>query len=186
MTDEEKKAKQREYHKRWNEAHPGYQTAYMRKYRQEHREQWNERCRNYQRKHREAQQKRMNDYHKTRKGRATNLLNSYVQADLERRGVRPDLTQDDIMRKCFEPGCKCIYCGETSWRELGLDRINNDLPHDTGNCVCCCHDCNTRRYVKNFGEYIKTAGFGTFEDWMKFAGATYAPDTITLKYPEKP
>lgn len=184
MTDEERKAKQREYHRNWMKKHPGYQTAYMKKYRQEHREEWNKKCREYQRRHREAQRKRMNDYHETKKGRATNLLNSYVQADLERRGMRPNLTQDDIMRKCFEPGCKCVYCGETDWKLLGLDRIDNSKAHDAHNTVCSCSNCNIKRYVKPFGQFLQEKGYPTFEDWMEAVGATYADDTLTVKYPE--
>lgn len=184
MTDEERKAKQREYHKNWMKKHPGYQTAYMKKYRQEHKEKWNERCREYQRRHRAEQRKRMNDYHETKNGRATNLLNSYVQADLERRGRRPELTQDDVMRKCFSDNSKCIYCGETDWKLLGLDRIDNRKPHDSSNTVCSCSNCNIRRYVKNFDQFIQENGYGTFEDWMESVGATYAEDTLTVKYPE--
>lgn len=203
MTDEERKAKRREYNKRWHEAHPGYRTAYMKKYRQEHREelnekcrgyqrkyrethreQLNEKCREYQRKHREAQRKRMNDYHETKKGRATNLLNSYVQADLERRGRRPELTQDDVIRKCFSDNSKCVYCGETSWKLLGLDRIDNSKAHDAHNTVCSCSNCNIKRYVKPFGQFLQEKGYPTFEDWMESVGATYAEDTLTVKYPE--
>lgn len=183
MTEDERLAKQREYQKRWRDAHPEYQREYMRKYRNEHREEWNARCREYQARHRKAQQKRMNDYHETKKGRATNLLNSYVQADLERRGVRPRLTQDDIMRKCFEPGCKCVYCGETDWHLLGLDRINNDLPHDDTNTVCACKKCNTKRYVKNFGEYLAMLGFTSMDEWVESIGGRYM-DSITIKYPD--
>lgn len=184
MTEDERLAKQREYQKRWRDAHPGYQTAYMKKYRQEHKEKWNENCREYQRRHRAEQRKRMNDYHETKKGRATNLLNSYVQADLERRGVRPNLTQDDIMRKCFEPGCKCVYCGETDWHLLGLDRIDNELPHDNTNTICSCRNCNTKRYVKNFGIYLTELGFETLDQWVEFNDGSYS-DSITIKYPEK-
>lgn len=118
MTEDERKAKQREYTRRWKEAHPNYQTEYMRKYRQEHREQWNARCREYQARHREAQRKRM-----------------------------------------------------------------NDQPHDDTNTVCACRKCNTKRYVKNFGEYLATLGFTSMDQWVEFIGGKYC-DSITITRPD--
>lgn len=190
MTDEEKRERKREYARKFRESHPGYYTEYLRKYRKKfreehseeykarnreyqrkyretHREHHNEYCREYQRKHKEAQQKRMNNYHQTKKGRAMNLLTSYVQMDLERRGgERPQLTQEDIMRMCMSDDSKCVYCENTNWKELGLDRINNDLPHHAWNCVCACHDCNVKRYTKDFGEYVLER-CGTWEQFAK-------------------
>ena len=40
---------------------------------------------------------------------------------------------------------ECIYCGETDWRKLGLDRINNSKPHTEDNVVPCCRRCNIIR-----------------------------------------
>lgn len=184
MTEEERKERQKEYRRKFKETHPNYATEYMRKYRKEHREEWNARCREYQSRHRVAQQKRMNDYHATRAGRATNLLAAYVQMDLERRGERPVLTQEDIIRKCFSKDSKCVYCNEKDWHVLGLDRIDNNLPHHASNVVCSCWKCNVKRFRKRFGEYIEYRGFESFEDWMRSVGATYAEDTITVQYPE--
>ena len=168
MTEHEK-----EYRKKWLAAHPGYYTEYKRKWCQEHREQHNETCRNYQRRHKEDQRKRMKDYHETKAGRATNLLAAYIQMDLEKHGVRPFLNQEDIIRKCFEPESKCVYCGKTDWKELGLDRIDNDKPHDRWNTVCCCRSCNSQRHRKSLGEYITIKGM-SWQEFMERNGMTYA------------
>ena len=158
MTPEER----REYNRRWREAHPDYYRNYIAK----NRKAWNERYRKYQREHSEAQRKRMNEYHQTKAGRATNLLSAYIQMDLERLGVRPFLNQEDIIRKCFEPGCKCVYCGETDWHKLGLDRIDNDKPHDRWNTVCSCHACNDERRRKDIKTYVGSKGM-TWQEFME-------------------
>lgn len=157
----------KEYQKRYREKNKEKQREYMREYAKRNRKRLNAYAREYQRKHKEAQQKRVNDYHQTKKGRAMNLLTSYVQMDLERRdGQRPQLTQEDIMRMCMSDDSKCVYCENTNWKELGLDRINNDLPHHAWNCVCACHDCNVKRYTKDFGEYVLER-CGTWEQFAK-------------------
>lgn len=183
MTDEERRERQREYSRRFREKHPGYSTEYMRKYRQEHRKEWNERYKLYQRKHKEEQSKRMKDYHETKEGRATNLMNSYVQMDTRKGWRRPYLTQEDIMKKCFSEDSKCVYCGETDWHLLGLDRIDNSQPHDIWNTLCCCHDCNVGRYRRSVGEYLEAKGI-PWDEFMEKNGFKYGPTSIVLKYPE--
>ena len=153
-----------EYERKWREEHKDKVAGYKRRWLENNRERHNANCRNYQRQHKEAQRKRMNDYHQTKAGRATNLLAAYIQMDLEKHGVRPFLNQADIIRKCFEPGCKCVYCEKTDWKELGLDRIDNDKPHDRWNTVCCCRRCNSQRHRKSLGEYITTKGMS----WQEF------------------
>ena len=176
MTAEEKKAKRREYMRKWYQNNPDYQRNYYKK----NRERLCAYQRKYQLEHREEQRARMNAYHETKEGRATNLLAAYVQMDVERRGVRPRLTQDDIMRKCFDDGCKCMYCGETDWHLLGLDRIDNDKPHDADNCLCSCVKCNTKRYRKPLDEYVGTLGLSVMT-WMDQNNATFA-EPLVIKY----
>ena len=174
----------KEYMRKWREAHPGYNTQYSRKWRANNHERFNELCRNYQAEHREDQRKRMNDYHQTKEGRATNLLASYVQADLEYRGVRPKLTREDIMRICFSDDSKCLFCGDTDWTNLGLDRINNDLPHDVGNVICSCSKCNMNKHRRTLGEYLTEKKGMSWESWMKMNNMTYASGFFTITYPE--
>lgn len=169
MTDEERK----EYKKRWYAAHPGYNTKYSRKWREKNHERFNELCRNYQAKHRDEQQQRMNDYHQTKEGRASNLLSAYVQMDLESGRGMPKLTRDDIIRKCFSDGCQCVYCQCDDWTKLGLDRLDNDKPHDAANCVCSCRDCNVKKYRAKLGDFIERIGY-SWLGWMEMNGMKYA------------
>lgn len=183
MTEEEMKEKRREYARKFRESHPGYQTKYMRRYREKHREEFNRRCREYQRRRKEKQQQWMNDYHETKEGRATNLLNSYIQMDVERGRGKPELTREDIMRKCFSDDSKCVYCGETDWHKLGLDRIDNNEAHHAWNTFCSCHDCNVARYRRSVGDYLEALGI-PWDQFMKQNGFRYLPDHIVLKRPE--
>lgn len=65
----------------------------------------------------------------------------------------------------------CFWCNEwrpntrkhrydkgVSWQYHGLDRLNSDLKHDSGNCVPCCVRCNTMKRdlsVDDFLTHIK-------------------------------
>ena len=152
MDEETRKQKAREYNRRWRE---------------KHREQWNAYMRNWQATTHNAKQRKMvNDYHQTKQGRATNLLTSYRQFDSEKFGVYPNLTQEDIIRICFSEDSKCVWCSESSWKKLGLDRIDNEKPHDVDNCVCSCHDCNVKRHRKSFDEWIDSR-LTTIEECVK-------------------
>ena len=151
MDEETRKQKARDYNRKW---------------RQTHREKHNENCRKWQSKHRETQQKRVNDYHETKQGRAVNLLTSYRQFDARRFNVYPKLTKEDIIRICFSEDSRCVWCSESSWKKLGLDRIDNEKPHDVDNCVCSCHDCNVRRHRKSFDEWIDSR-LTTIEECVK-------------------
>lgn len=47
----------------------------------------------------------------------------------------------DTFRELIAPGC--FYCGEGG--DIGLDRVQNDAGHVTGNVVPCCYTCNCAR-----------------------------------------
>jgi len=57
----------------------------------------------------------------------------------------------------------CEYCGSTEHQTLGLDRIDNDMPHLLNNTNVCCELCNTTRghrfdviQMKRIGKLIKS------------------------------
>ena len=50
---------------------------------------------------------------------------------------------------------QCIYCGETDWRKLGCDRIDNNKPHTKDNVVCSCWECNNERQKQAFEEFYR-------------------------------
>lgn len=65
----------------------------------------------------------------------------------------------------------CFYCGEKSSNNIaykmpegikyykcnGLDRLDNNLPHNLDNCVPCCKICNMAKGKMNFNEFINWA-----------------------------
>lgn len=98
-------------------------------------------------------------YYKTQLGRAKYLKHGYNQKDINR-GFSTDKNIDEtwIMENVFS-GQRCIYCGESDWRKLGVDRIDNTKGHTPDNCVCSCWDCNKERKdrftVEEFIQYRK-------------------------------
>lgn len=161
----------------WWQRNKGYSQEWI----EQNRQKWNEYARRYQSKHREEQQKRVNDYHEKPEGRAVNLLTSYVQFDRDRKGwLDTQLTRFDIMAKCFSDNSKCVWCGETDWKVLGLDRVTNSKPHDVHNTVCSCRKCNIKRQGKTMQEYLDKLGL-TFDQWLEQNGGSYS-DGMVISY----
>lgn len=93
-------------------------------------------------------------YRSSKKGRATSLLHSYRQKDELRNRGECTLTADWIVENVFSGQC-CNYCGESDWMKLGVDRIDNELPHTPENCVPCCWDCNNKRKNTEYDEFMR-------------------------------
>lgn len=75
--------------------------------------------------------------------RSKMLISSYRYRDKKRFNKEIDLDVDWFIDNIFNS--KCIYCGESNWRKLGCDRIDNNKPHSKDNVVCCCSTCNRMR-----------------------------------------
>lgn len=86
----------------------------------------------------------------TKEGRAYTQIKDYKREDKKYNRGGIDLTVPWFIRNIYT---KCIYCGETDWKKLGCDRINNNLPHTMENVVPCCLDCNNKRKRKPFEEF---------------------------------
>lgn len=130
LTEEERKQGHREANKRWREKHKEEIV--------ERRVEWG------------------GKYRKTKKGRATILLNRYRANDRDALRGECTLTADWIEKNIINS--KCVYCGETDWMKLGCDRIDNNLPHTPDNCVCSCWECNNKRNVTPYEEFMKMIG----------------------------
>lgn len=87
----------------------------------------------------------------TMDGRANNLLCSYRKSDKGHNRGECTLTKEWIIENIFKSAC--VYCGETDWKKLGCDRIDDTRPHTPENCVCACKKCNTERYYKRLSVY---------------------------------
>lgn len=98
-------------------------------------------------------------YTKTKIGRANNIISAYNQKDEIKGRGKGNLTTAFIVNNIF--ASSCIYCGDSNWKHLGCDRIDDALPHTEDNCVCACGICNVERAVKKmsvseFIEYRRT------------------------------
>ncbi len=83
------------------------------------------------------------DYYYSLEGRAKHLLHSYRSNDIKYKRGDCTLDEDFIINNIFSK--PCIYCGETEWKKLGCDRIDNSKPHTPDNVVPCCKKCNLER-----------------------------------------
>ena len=155
--------------------------AYQRAYTAEHREEKREKDREYRirmdvnsiRRNRyksdpeyratvlQRNKKNRDVYNWTMEGRASKLFNSYRDSDSKRHryDVSGNVTPEWIMEHIFTGSC--VYCGDSDWRHLGADRIDNSKPHTPDNVVCSCGICNIEREhrkltVEEFREYRKT------------------------------
>lgn len=81
-------------------------------------------------------------YNKTPKGRAVYLLNRYKSSDKEHNRGESDLTSQWIVENIFSK--PCAHCGETDWRKIGCNRLDNDKPHTMDNVEPCCGKCNRK------------------------------------------
>lgn len=91
----------------------------------------------------------------TKDYRARYLVNAYSFADKKEGRGECTLTSEWIKENIFNS--KCTYCGDSDWRHLGCDRIDNGLPHTPENCICSCGICNIEKNdkysVEEFVEY---------------------------------
>lgn len=125
-------------------------SKYMKEYFAEH----NERKKQYDKQWRSFNSQYIKSYKKewlnTQKGRAYNLLAAYKQSD-RKYGRENNIDTDWIVENIFTQ--KCPKCGETDWRKLGCDRIDNTKGHTKDNVVPCCEKCNKERHRKSFDEF---------------------------------
>jgi len=174
-TDEEIKARQ----KAWREKNKEKKAEYDKKRREENKEKeklrhkkyyndntlkvletskrWREAnvdyFKHWREKNPEYTKNRNETYYKTKYGRAVNLINSYKFNDNKYNRGECTITPEWMIENIFNG--RCIYCGETDWRKLGCDRIDNSKPHTPDNVVCCCEECNKKRGTKPYEEFMK-------------------------------
>ena len=99
------------------------------------------------------------NYRKTEMGRAGQLSGNYNVCDKNNGlDISKNITAEWIVKNIFTS--KCIYCGDSDWKHLGADRIDNSKPHTPDNVVCACGICNVERSdrftVEEFVEHRKT------------------------------
>lgn len=167
---EEHKGKKREYDKRYREEHREQRCEYDKRYYKEHKNERNryilehldkireynsnyskryleehrvERNKYYQ-EHKCEINKRRKRYYCTKTGRASNCYSRYKQLDKNSNIGECTLTPQWIIDNVFS-GQTCHWCGETDWKKLGCDRIDNSKPHTPDNVIPSCWNCNNKR-----------------------------------------
>lgn len=119
------------------------ELASKREYKKRNREKLKESSKIYYSEHKEQKKKRRQCYDKTQPGKASRMVDYLKKYDKKAGRGESTITQKWIIENIF--ASSCVYCGETDWRKLGCDRIDNSLPHTPENCVCSCGTCNVER-----------------------------------------
>ena len=144
------KKKIAEYSTKYYQEHKNELAEYMAKYNQEHKDE----IAKYYQEHKEERKEKISEYmtkrYNTKEGRAYVRIRDYKREDKKHRRGNCDLTMPWFIRNIFT---KCIYCGESDWKKLGCDRIDNSLPHTIENVVPCCAECNAKRHMKPFEQF---------------------------------
>lgn len=140
----------KEYHKQWYQKNKEREKEKQKKYRQEHRKENIEYCRQWRIDNSEYYKRHLAQYfNETIVGRAVMLRSGYITEDRKKGRIGNELPKDyvsisDVVRLITR---KCSYfdvCHTYGWRKIGLNRINNSLPHILSNVEPCCVDCNNR------------------------------------------
>ena len=131
-----------EYGKEWAANNPKKVRGYKDKY--------------YEKKKEEIITKNKETY-QTFLGNAQKKSNKYKIADKERGfDISSNITPEWMVENIFS-GQKCVYCGDSDWKHLGCDRIDNTKPHTPDNCIPCRYVCNVDRSdrytVEEFKKY---------------------------------
>ena len=154
FTEEERKAASKESQKKWREEHPNYMSEWRKNHPENVKSNWN----------RWANKIDWNDYmakfmakkRLTLIGRAEYLETNYKRLDKESNRGESTITAEWIVENIFTQPCH--YCGETDWKKLGCDRINNTLPHTPENVVPCCGKCNVKKGTIKYDEFMRMIG----------------------------
>lgn len=152
-----RKAKQREAQERYRINHPEKDKEYYLEHREErlnysaehyqkNKKKKNAKKREWRKNNREKHLQSTREYLKTPYGRATHLVSRYKYSDVEKGRDGFSLTPRWVVDHIFTSSC--VYCGDSDWKHLGCDRIDNSLPHTPENCICACGICNIDRQLQ--------------------------------------
>ena len=92
---------------------------------------------------------------------------SYKQQDIVKKKLNEEqfVTFEEVIKLLKNCGLTCHYCSEHVFilyekvretKQWSLDRINNDIGHNTGNLVIACLECNLKRRRTNKDAFMFT------------------------------
>lgn len=144
-----KRMKKKEFIEKYGEEAWERRLEYWKQHYHKHKEERGE----YDKQHYMERKEDIREQYYTPSGRANHLVSNYNQADRDRGfDISQNITPEWVVSNVFS-GQVCTYCSEDSWMKLGVDRIDNSLPHTPSNCVPCCRRCNSSRGSKSVDEY---------------------------------
>ena len=156
-TEEERKAALREQKKKWYQANKekiaGQKAEYKRKYYQANKEKIAEYNAEYYQANKERIAEDKAEYDATPIGRAAYLLRGYRLKDKKYNRGECTLTAQWIVEHIFSQPCH--YCGESDWKVIGCDRIDNSKPHTENNVIPCFTECNAKRGTKEYNKFVE-------------------------------
>lgn len=93
-------------------------------------------------------------------------LAGYKTQDIKKKRYSPDnfIQKDDLLKLLNETGLICKYCCEPiillyenvrEPKQWSLDRINNDIGHNTDNVCIACLSCNLKRKTIYYERYLR-------------------------------
>ena len=82
------------------------------------------------------------NWNDTKLGRAKSLLSSYRANDKKRKRGKTTITAKWIVENILSK--PCVHCGETDWRKVGCNRLDNAKSHTPDNVEPCCWYCNNK------------------------------------------
>lgn len=130
---ERKREYNREYSKQWRELNKERKKKSNEEYRKTHAEYF----KRYRETHKSETSKK---YEISMFSRASKLLFAYNQSDSQHSRGEGDLTPQWIVDNIFSK--PCAHCGETDWKKIGCNRLDNTKPHTKDNVEPCCMKCN--------------------------------------------
>ncbi len=88
----------------------------------------------------QRQREAVKRYRNTIYGKANKLVHVYNELDRKYNRGKGDLTPQWLIENILTKSC--VHCGESDWRKLGCNRLDNSKPHSKDNVEPCCRECN--------------------------------------------
>lgn len=116
-------------------------------YRDKHKEEISKRHKQHYADNIELMRLRAKEHRNTIVGTAKSRLRSYIAEDRKHSRIGNELPKDyvtlsDVLRIMTK---RCKHCGKVGWRKVGLNRLDDFLPHIKSNVEPCCQSCNKKK-----------------------------------------